>query len=138
VTASAPEPTTPGQDERSLGDIIGDVAGDLSTLVRQEMELARAELKQEAAKAGKGAGMLGGAGLAGLLALIFGSLAAVYLLDNWLPEELAALIVTLLWVAVGGALAMSGKKQLQKTNPDLPKTQKTLKEDVQWARTQNS
>lgn len=138
MTASAPEPTTPGQDERSLGDIIGDVAGDLSTLVRQEMELARAELKQEAAKAGKGAGMLGGAGLAGLLALIFGSLAAVYLLDNWLPEELAALIVTLLWVAVGGALAMSGKKQLQKTNPDLPKTQKTLKEDVQWARTQNS
>lgn len=138
MTASAPEPTTPAQDDRSLGDILGDVAGDLSTLVRQEMELARAELKQEAAKAGKGAGMLGGAGLAGLLALIFGSLAAVYLLDNWLPEELAALIVTLLWVAVGGALAMSGRKQFQQTNPDLPKTQKTLKEDVQWARTQNS
>ena len=82
------------EDERSLGQIVGDLSNDLTTLVKQELELARTELKEEAAKAGKGAGMLGGAGVAGLLALILGSFALAYLLDNWMPVELAFLIVT--------------------------------------------
>lgn len=138
MTASAPDPDRSETDQRSLGEVISDVAGDLSTLVRQELELARAELKQEAAKAGKGAGMLGGAGLAGLLALIFASLAATYLLDNWLPSEAAAVLIALVWAVVAGVLALAGKKQLQQTNPDLPRTQRTLKEDVQWAKTQNN
>jgi uncharacterized membrane protein YqjE len=139
VSQSLPEPG-PGapQDDRSIADIIGDVAGDVSALVRQEMELATAELKQEATKAGKGAGMFGAAGLTALLALIFASLALVYLLDNWMPAELAALVVTVLWAGVAAVLALGGKSQFKNTHPELPKTQRTLKEDVQWAKAQKS
>jgi uncharacterized membrane protein YqjE len=127
-----------GQDERSLGQIVGDLTNDLTTLVKQELELARTELKEEASKAGKGAGMLGGAGVAGLLALILGSFALAYLLDNWMPVELAFLIVMLLWAIVGAVLAARGRKELKNANPQLPETQQTLKEDAQWARAQKS
>ncbi|MCP3422227.1 phage holin family protein [Nocardioides pinisoli] len=126
------------QDERSLGQIVGDLSHDLTTLVKQELELARTELKEEAAKAGKGAGMLGGAGIAGLLALILGSFALAYLLDNWMPVELAFLIVTLLWAIVGAVLAARGRKELKNANPQLPETQQTLKEDAAWARAQKN
>ena len=129
---------TASGDDRSVVEIIGDVASDLTALVRQEMELATAELKQEATKAGKGAGMLGGAGLLGHLALVFLSLALVYLLDNWLPAEVAALIIAGLWAGAAAVLATGGKKQLQSTNPQLPTTQRTLKEDVRWAKAQKS
>lgn len=138
---ATPVPTpTPGhtQDERSLGQIVGDIANDLSQLVRDEMTLAKTELKSEASKAGKGAGMLGGAGVAALLMLIFASLALTYLLDNWMPVELAAMIVALLWAIVAGVLAMQGRKKLKETNPGLPTTQRTLKEDAQWAQEQKN
>ncbi|HYF72535.1 MAG TPA: phage holin family protein [Nocardioides sp.] len=121
-----------------MGDIVGDVAQDLTTLVKQEMELARTELKQEAAKAGKGAGLLGGAGVAGHLALIFLSLTLTFLLDNWMPLEVAALITTLVWAAVAAVLAARGRTELRRTNPQLPETQQTLKEDAAWARAQKS
>ena len=126
------------EDERSLGQIVGDLSHDLTSLVKQELELARTELKEEAAKAGKGAGMLGGAGVSGLLALILGSVALAYLLDNWMPVELAFLIVTILWAIVGAVLAARGRKELKNTNPQLPETQQTLKEDAAWARAQKS
>jgi uncharacterized membrane protein YqjE len=126
------------EDERSLGQIVGDLSNDLTTLVKQELELARTELKEEAAKAGKGAGMLGGAGVAGLLALILGSFALAYLLDNWMPVELAFLIVTLLWAIVGAVLAARGRKELKNANPQLPETQQTLKEDAAWVKAQKN
>jgi len=129
----------PGSDEsRSLGEIVGDISHDLTTLVKKELELARTELKQEATKAGKGVGMLGAAGVAGLLALILASFALSYLLDNWMPVELAFLITTLLWAVVGAVLASRGRAELKKSNPQLPKTQQTLKEDAAWARAQKS
>ena len=140
-------PTTPppsssqqqsGDDQRSLGDIVSDVAEDLSTLVKQELELARTELKQEAAKAGKGAGMLGGAGVAALIFLVFLSLTITFLLDNWMPLEVAALIVTAVWAVVAAVLAARGRRELKRSNPQLPKTQQTLKEDAEWARAQKS
>ncbi|QCX27898.1 phage holin family protein [Nocardioides jishulii] len=127
----------PGET-RSLGAIVGDISADLSALVRQEMELARTELKQEARRVGKGAGMLGGAGIAGLLTLLFLSLALVYLLDNWMPTELSALIVGLLWAVVAAVLAMRGRKEIQEADPQLPQTQQSLKEDVQWAKEQKN
>jgi uncharacterized membrane protein YqjE len=126
------------EDGRSLGQIVGDLSNDLTTLVKQELELARTELKEEAAKAGKGAGMLGGAGVAGLLALILGSFALAYLLDNWMPVELAFLIVTLIWAIVGAVLAARGRKELKNANPQLPETQQTLKEDAAWVRAQKN
>jgi uncharacterized membrane protein YqjE len=132
-----PGPTHP-EDDRSLGEIVGDVATDLSTLVRQELDLAKTEVKQEATRAGKGAGMLAGAGVAGHLTLLFASLALMFLLDNWMPLELAAVITAALWLLVAGALAMSGKKTLQNTNPALPETQRSLKEDAQWAARQKT
>lgn len=135
ATSPAPPRT---EDQRSLGDIVGDVAQDLTTLVKQEMELARTELKQEAAKAGKGAGLLGGAGVAGHLALIFLSLTLTFLLDNWMPLEVAALITTALWAVVAAVLAARGRTELRRTNPQLPETQQTLKEDAAWARAQKS
>lgn len=131
-------PPAPGGAERSLGDIVSDVSNDLSTLVKQELDLARAELKQEATRAGKGAGLLGGAGVAGHLVLVFASLALTFLLDNWMPLELAALITTLLWGAVAAVLAVRGRAELKKANPELPRTQQTLKEDASWARARNS
>jgi uncharacterized membrane protein YqjE len=124
--------------ERSLGEIVGDVAQDMTTLVKQELELARTELKQEAAKAGKGAGMLGGAGIAALIFLVFLSLTITFLLDNWMPLEVAALIVTAVWAVVAAVLAARGRRELKRSNPQLPKTQQTLKEDAEWARAQKS
>jgi uncharacterized membrane protein YqjE len=121
---------------RSIGEIVGDISKDMSTLIRQEMDLAKSELKQEVAKLGKGAGMFGGAGLAGFFTLFFVSLALTYLLDNWLPVELAALIVALLWGIAAAVLALRGRQEIKEANPQLPRTQQTLKEDVQWAKTQ--
>jgi uncharacterized membrane protein YqjE len=132
-----PEATGAG-DGRSLGEIVHDIAGDLSTLVHQELDLAKTELKQEASRAGRGAGLLGGAGIAGLLGLIFVSLAATYLLDNWLPAEAAALIVAAVWLVVAALLGTSGRKALKETNPALPQTQQSLKEDARWASQQMS
>ena len=123
---------------RSVGEIVGDISKDMSTLIKQEMDLAKSELKQEVSKLGKGAGMFGGAGLAGYFTLFFLSLALTYLLDNWIPLELAALIVALLWGAVAAGLALRGRKEIKDANPQLPTTQQTLKEDVQWAKTQKS
>ena len=137
-TGSTSMTATGSVDQRSLGDIVGDVTQDLSTLLKQEMELAKTELKQEMTKAGKGAGLLGGAGVAGHMVLVFASLAFMFLLDNWMPIELAALITTLVWGAIAAVLALTGKKALQESNPQLPKTQQTLKEDAQWARAQKS
>ena len=129
---------TSGGDDRSRGQIGGDIAADMPTLVKQELALAKTELKEEAGKAGKGAGMLGGAGVAGLLAAILASFALAYLLDNWMPVELAFLIVTLLWAIVAAVLAAKGKKELKNANPQLPETQQTLKEDAAWVKAQKN
>src|SRR4051812_41649228 len=125
-------------ETRSAGAIIGDISRDMSTLVRQEIDLAKTELRQEAAHAGKGAGMFGGAGVGGLMLLFFLSLALTYLLDNWMPVELGALITAVLWGIVAGVLAMRGRQEIKKADLQLPKTQTTLKEDVQWAKAQKS
>ena len=138
TTSTGSHVTTGANDGRSLGEIVGDLSTDLTTLVKQELTLARTELKEEATKAGKGAGMLGGAGVAGLLALMLGSFALAYLLDNWMPVELAFLIVTLLWAIVGAVLAARGRTELKNSNPQLPETQQTLKEDAAWARAQKN
>jgi uncharacterized membrane protein YqjE len=136
-TSQAPADTQP-RDDRSLGQIVSDVAQDLTTLVRQELDLAKTEVKQEASRAGKGVGMLGGAGVAGHLALIFVSLCAMFVLNNAMPIEVAALIVTVFWAIVAAVLALTGKKALDRTNPALPQTQRSLKEDAAWAKQQKS
>jgi hypothetical protein len=80
--------------------------------------------------------MFGGAGLAGFFTLFFLSLALTYLLDNWMPVELAALVVAVLWGIAAAILALRGRQQVKEANPQLPVTQQTLKEDAQWAKAQ--
>src|SRR4051794_12367588 len=122
--------------DRGIGELVKDLASQTSTLVRQEIKLAQAEVTQKGKLAGKGAGMLAGAGVAALLML--GALTALLIiaLDSFLPLWLAALIVTLLWGAVAGALAVAGRNALQAATPPAPQTVETVKEDIQWAKTQ--
>lgn len=131
-----PEASTdpPDVSSASVGDLISGVAADFSTLMRQELELAKAEVKAEAAKAGKGAGMLGGAGLAGYFALLFASIALMYLINLALPLGWAALIVAALWAAVAAVLAVQGRTRLKAVSPAPTQTAETLKEDAQWAK----
>ncbi|SNY49283.1 phage holin family protein [Paractinoplanes atraurantiacus] len=131
--------TTPYQQNRaeevsetSVGELIGNISNDLSQLFRQEVELAKAEVQQEAKKAGKAAGMLGGAGFAGYLAVLFLSLAAVFALDAVMPAGWAALIVAAVWGIVGAVLYANGKKKLKNVDPMPRRTVDTLKEDAQW------
>ena len=122
--------------DRGLGELVKDLASQTSTLVRQEIQLAQAEVTQRGKLAGKGAGMLAGGAVAGLLGL--GALTAllVIALDGALPLWLAALIVTVLWLVVAGVLAQAGKTALKDSTPPAPQTVETVKEDIQWAKTQ--
>ena len=121
--------------EHGVGDLVKELSGQVSTLVRQEVELAKAEVGEKGKKAGVGAGMFGGAGAAALLML--GSLTAclILALDLAMPAWAAALIVTALWAAVAGVLALQGRKKMQEMGTPIPeKTIETVKEDVQWAK----
>lgn len=112
----------------SIGDIVGSITSDVSTLIRQETELAKAELKQSASRAGKGAGMLAGAGVATHLALIFASLTLWYVLaDAFDSMGWAFFAVTLLWGIIAAVLAVSGRGQLNKIQ-GIPNTTETVKE----------
>jgi uncharacterized membrane protein YqjE len=122
--------------DRGLGELVKDLASQTSTLVRQEIKLAQVELTQKGKLAGKGAGMLAGAAVAGLLGLGAFTALLIIALDGALPLWLAALIVTLIWLAVAAVLGMSGKKALQASTPPAPQTVETVKEDIQWAKTQ--
>jgi hypothetical protein len=127
-----------GQDmrDRGVGELVKELAGQTSTLVRQEIKLAQAEVTQKGKVAGKGAGLLAGAGVFGLAML--GALTATLIaaLDEFMPTWLAALIVTVLWAIVAFALFKAGQKSIQRATPPAPQTVETVKEDIQWAKTQ--
>ena len=118
----------PDVENASLGELIGEVTRDLSTLMRQELELAKAELKQEATKSGKAAGMLGGAGLAGFMVLLVLSCALWWGLANVMDAGWAALIVAVLWAVIGAALYSVGRQRLRQVHPTPERTVDTLKE----------
>lgn len=126
----------PGPDvgSSSVGDLVGRLTTDLSRLMRAELALAKAEAKEEAGRAGRGAGLLTGAGVGANLMLTFASLALMFGLGAWMPLGWAALIVAVLWAIVAAAMASSGRKALKTVNANLPQTTETLKEDAQWAK----
>jgi hypothetical protein len=131
VSSSIPEPA-PSEahqkaDNASLGELLGDVTRDLSTLMRQEVELAKAEAKQSATKAGKGAGMLAGAGVAGHFVLVFLSLGLMFALGALMPLGWAALIVAVIWGIIAAVLAAIGRKELKQIK-GMPQTGETLSE----------
>ena len=113
-------------DNTSLGDLLGEVTRDLSTLMRQEVELAKAELKQSATKAGKGSGMLAGAAVGGHMVLLFLSIALWWGLGNAIGRGWSALVVAVIWAIIAAILALMGKSQL-KSVQGLPKTTDTAK-----------
>ena len=112
--------------DRSLGDLISEVTQDLSTLVRQELELAKAEVQQSAARAGKGAGLLGGAGVAGYFVLLFLSIALWWAIGSATGLGWSALIVAVIWGIIGAILYVMGRNSLKAVR-GIPKTADTVK-----------
>jgi hypothetical protein len=130
--------TEQGEDlrERSIGELFSKLSNETSALIRQEMELARAELKEKGRQAGKGAGLFGGAATVALLGAGAITAGIILLLALLIPDWLAAIIVGLVFVAVAALLGMKGRDEIQAATPPVPEeTVDTVKEDVQWAKT---
>ena len=124
-------------EDRPLPELMKTLADQTTTLVRQEIDLAKAEFSEKGKKAGQGAGMFGGAGVVGFLALAALTAAAILGLATALPDWLAALIVGLVYAATAGILALQGKNKVQEAGPPVPEqTVETVKEDVEWAKSQ--
>ena len=129
----------PSQEQLSLAELLHRLSTDYSVLARQELMLAKAEMGEKGKHAGVGIGLGAGVLVAAMLAL--GTLTAflVAAIAVALPVWAAALIVTVLWIVVGGLLAFAARSQLNRARPLMPElTVKTVKEDVQWAKTQLS
>jgi hypothetical protein len=129
--AAASDPAqTPSEQKAattSLGELVGEVTRDLSTLMRQELELAKAELRQSASRASKGAGMLGGAAYAGMMAILFLSIALWWWLGTLIGGGWSGVVVAIIWAIVGGILYAVGRRKLQEVQ-GAPQTVETLKE----------
>jgi hypothetical protein len=132
----------PGPDqgdlrERPLPELLKQLSEQTTRLVRQELELAKAELTQKGKQAGAGAGLFGAAGAIGLAAL--GALTACFILalNAVMPAWLAALLVAVVYGVVAAVLAMRGRAKVKQATPPVPEqTIETVKEDVEWAKTQ--
>jgi hypothetical protein len=122
-----PSPAEERAANTSLGELLGEVSRDLSTLIRQEMELAKAEIRQTATRAGKGAGLLGGAGYAALMAVFFLSIALWWALGYLVGNAWSAVIVAIIWAIVALILYLVGRRQLE-TVKGVPQTVATVKE----------
>jgi len=122
--------------ERSIGELFGKLSTETSTLIRQEMALARAELTEKGKEAGKGAGLFGGAGAVGLLGAGAITAGIILLLDLAIAAWLAAIVVGVIYVAVAAFLGLKGRDRIQAATPPIPEqTVDTVKEDVEWAKT---
>lgn len=120
------DPPRPGVDEPSVGDLMGRVSRDLSSLMRQELALARAELKQEARTAGRAAGGFGGAGYAASMVLLFLSLALWAALTGVPDGGWAGLVVAAVWAVLGAVAFAIGRSNLRRTHPRPDRTVDTL------------
>ena len=113
-------------DRQSVGELVGEISRDLSTLIRQEVELAKAEATQSAKRAGKGAGLFGGAGVAGHMVLLFLSLALWWALGSVLGGGWSALVVAGVWAVIAGVLAVRGRSEIRAVE-GLPQTADSVK-----------
>jgi uncharacterized membrane protein YqjE len=137
LEAQMSENATNGLRDRPTGELLKQLTDQTTALVRQEIELAKLELREKGRKAGVGAGMFGGAGLFGVYA--FGALTACIILAiaTFLPGWLAALIVAVAYGGVAGVLALRGKARVREAGPLMPEQAvDTTKEDVRWVKTQ--
>jgi uncharacterized membrane protein YqjE len=140
--ATRQEPPGPDQDqselrERPFGELLRQLSEETTRLVHQELELAKAELTHKTKQVGIGAGLFGGAGAIGFLALAALTTCFILALDAAMPAWLAALLVAMVYGAVAAVLAMRGRAKVRQAVPPVPEqTIQTVKEDVQWAKTQ--
>lgn len=125
MTTAAGRPA-PDVSQRSMGELMGQVTQDLSTLVRQEVALAKSELREETGRAGRAAGMFGGAGVAGLMLVSFLSVALWWGLSNVMDGGWAALIVAAIWAVIAAVLAAAGRARLRQVR-GLSRTAETVK-----------
>jgi uncharacterized membrane protein YqjE len=124
--------------ERGTGELLKELSDHTTTLVRKEIELAKAELGEKGKKAGMGAGMFGGAGLFGVFALAALTTCIIAALDSAMELWLAALIVAVVYAAIAGVLALQGRNKVQEAGPPVPEqATESVKEDVQWAKTRS-
>ncbi len=141
TTGYEPEHVLPVErpvEDESIGHLMSEVLQDVSKLFRQEVALAKAEIKEEAAKAGKAGGMLAGAGFAGYMVAVLLSFALVFALDAVMPLGWAAVIVAVLWAIAGGVMYSVGRKRMKDVDPVPRQTVETLREDAQWVRDQRN
>jgi uncharacterized membrane protein YqjE len=121
--------------EQPIPELLKELSTQTSTLVRQELELAKAEMAEKGKRAGLGAGMFGGAGVFGLLALGAFTACVIAALATAMDVWLAALIVAVVWAAVAGAFALVGRNKTREAAPPAPEQAiESTKEDVQWAK----
>ncbi|MED7930762.1 phage holin family protein [Nonomuraea sp. LP-02] len=121
-------------EEPTIGQLVGEIGEDISKLFRQEVALAKAEIRQEATKAGKAAGLLGGAGFAASMTALLLTLAVMFGLGNVMDLGWAAFIVAVIWAIAGGVMYTTGRNRMREVEPKPEQTIETLKEDAQWAR----
>lgn len=122
--------------DRPVAELLREFSEQTTTLVRQELELAKLELTEKGKRAGIGAGMFGGAGVVGLYAVGALTAALILVLATAMTAWLAALIVGVVYAAIAGILALTGKSKVQQAIPPLPEqATESVKEDVQWTKT---
>ncbi len=121
----APRGVLAAEDGRSIGELLSDVSGNVSTLLQQELALAKAELRQSGSRAGKGVGLFAGAAVGGLLVLVFVSVSAWWGLGQVMGNQWSALVVALVWAVVAGVLGVLGKREFERVR-GLARTSETL------------
>ena len=128
------DPTVARPDSRpSVGEAFSDLAADFSTLMRQEVELAKAELRQSATRASKGAGLLAGAGISGHMVLLFASVGAWWAIGDAIGRGWSALIVAAAWLVIAAVLGLMGRREISAV-PGVPQTTQTVKKIPDAAR----
>ena len=126
----------PDLRDRSTGELLKQLSDQTTTLVRRELDLAKAELAEKGKKAGLGAGMFGGAGLFGVGAFAALTACLIAALDTGMPLWLAALIVAVVYAVIAAVLALVGKGKVKEAGPPVPEQAiESTKEDVEWAKT---
>lgn len=123
------------ESDRSIASVLSDIVGNIQQIVRAEVRLAKVEVREEVAKAKRGAMLLAAGGVVIVLALGLMLLAAVYALTMVWPPWAAALTVAVGAAVIGGAVAAAGMKQIKDVNLAPPKTVSTLQENIEWAKT---
>jgi Flp pilus assembly protein TadB len=133
---AAQQPASAGaeRESRSLPELLSEMTGEISTLFRKEIELAKIEIKEDAQRTAKAGGLLGAAGFAGYMTAVLLSLAAGFLLALALPLWVAFLIVAALWGIVGFFLFRRGRDRLKAVHPVPEQTVETVKEDIEWVK----